>query len=159
MKPLKDTASPAELEVTPPRLLLAKGKVVAEAENWVAVSTERQSGCSGCQSQKGCGTATLAKLFAPSSRQPIQVENSLGAKVGDTVVLSMDESQLIKHSFMAYAVPLFGMFIGALLLQWGTHLEWATIFGGVFGLVSGWGLTKRFYRPEKPKLHQLLQDA
>ncbi len=144
--------------------LIARGWVESVSENLAYVSTERQTGCAGCTSQEGCGTASLAKLFAPRSRSPIAVVNALEAKPGDEVLLSMEESHLIKHSFMAYGVPLLGLFIGAGLLQFITQLlameeakESLTMVGGLFGVVIGWWATKTYYRPKPPVMEKILQ--
>lgn len=146
--------------------LTARGWVESVSGDVAYVSTERQTGCSGCASQEGCGTASLAKLFAPRNRSPIAVMNALDAAPGDAVLLSMEESHLIKHSFMAYGVPLLGLFIGAGLLQFITQLlameearESLTMVGGLLGVVIGWWATKTYYRPKPPVMEKILQTS
>lgn len=139
-------------------LLFAEGEVIDVEGELARVTTLRETGCSGCQSQKSCGTATLAQLFSPRSGQPLEVENVLNAKAGDTVLLSMEESHLIKHSLMAYGVPLLGLFIGALVLQGIFSVEVVTILGGVLGLFFGWGVTRYAYKPKRPLMYRLLND-
>lgn len=152
--------------VSKPGELLAQGRV-EKVENGLAyVSTQRETGCSGCQTQKGCGTSVLSQLFSPKSMTTIQVDNGLGAKEGDVVILSMDESHLIKHSLMGYGVPLLGLFIGATLFQViVTSLfqipsgDGSAIIGGLIGLLLGWGVTKKYYQPQLPVLKKIIQSS
>lgn len=146
-------------------LLLARGWVLAVEGDKAYVTTERASGCQGCHSQSVCGTSVLAQLFSPVNSSPIEVVNSLNAKEGDEVMLSMDQSGLIHHSFMAYGLPLLGLFIGALSLEWlanlmaGLNTEIGSILGAGLGLACGWWVTRRFYRPQSPKLHQIIKTS
>ncbi|MDG4813084.1 SoxR reducing system RseC family protein [Hydrogenovibrio sp. 3SP14C1] len=146
--------------------LLAQGRVEKVEKGMAYVSTKRETGCSGCQTQKGCGTSVLAQLFSPKSTTPIQVVNDLGAKEGDEVILSMDESHLIKHSLMGYGVPLLGLFIGAILFQVAlTSLfqmpskDGGALLGGLIGLFLGWRVTKKYYRPQLPVLKKIMQSS
>lgn len=146
--------------------LLAQGRVVKVKKGMAYVSTQRETGCSGCQTQKGCGTSVLAQLFSPKSTTPIQVINVLGAKVGDDVILSMDESHLIKHSLMGYGVPLLGLFVGAILFQVVLDTlfqipaeDGSAMLGGLIGLFLGWGVTKKYYRPQLPVLKKIIQSS
>jgi sigma-E factor negative regulatory protein RseC len=87
--------------------------------------------------------------------------------VGDTVVLTLDESRLLKHSFMAYGLPLLGLFF----LAWASSqivqtlggsagmMDVASIVGGFFGLLVGWGVTRWFYQPVMPTLQSVLVQA
>lgn len=140
--------------------LEAQGKVVKVEAGYVWVSTQRQTGCSGCQSEKGCGTSSLAKLFAPESKTPLKLVNTLNAQVGQQVLLSLNEADLIKHSFMAYGLPLLGLFCGAGFFQWAwqDHLQGdlPAILGGFLGLFGGWVLTRTLYRPVQPTLKSII---
>ncbi|QBZ82691.1 positive regulator of sigma(E), RseC/MucC [Hydrogenovibrio crunogenus] len=146
--------------------LLAQGTVEKVKDGMAYVSTQRETGCSGCQTQKSCGTSVLAQLFSPKATAPIQVINTLGAREGDKVILSMDESQLIKHSLMGYGLPLLGLFIGAILFKVAiaflfevSSQDGVAIVGGVIGLLLGWGITKKYYRPQLPVLKQIVQSS
>ncbi len=139
------------------------GRVVSVEKGFAYVVTQHQSGCSGCQSAKGCGTATLAKLFAPESRTPLKIVDLIGVKVDDQVLLSLNESHLIKHSFMAYGLPLLGMFVLAglfqALFQAVFQSELPVILGAGLGLFLGWYLTKRFYQPVQPELKSVIGES
>lgn len=147
-------------------LLVSQGRVVAVEDSFVLIKTQQQTGCSGCSSESGCGTAALSKLFTSTRRAPLKVLNTLQAKVGDQVELTLDESKLVKHSFMAYGMPLVGLFVFAILLKvlgqafFGVaeeHADLLSISGGLLGLFAGWLVTRRFYKPTLPVLAKILK--
>lgn len=86
--------------------------VVVKTENAVAyVQAERKSSCSGC-SESSCGTSVLANFFG--QRTPLyRASNEVGAKVGDRVVVGLDESALFKGTLLLYLFPLLLLFAGA----------------------------------------------
>jgi len=147
------------LENVSPTLKLAEGLVVELDNEGIWVETARQGGCDGCGAQKTCGTSALASMFSPKSPL-IKVENTLGAKVGDRVVLSLDESDLIKHSFMAYGIPLLVMFIfsgvAQVLLLPLFQSDFVVVVAALFGLLFGWLMTQRCYQPVLPNLEKIL---
>lgn len=148
-------------------LLTSQGVVVELDGAFALVEVQRQNGCGGCQSQAGCGTATLSKLFSPSFTAPIRVMNTLDVQVGDRVILSLDESQVVRQAFMAYGLPLIGLFLSAIILKFiaqtlfsmtPLQLDLVAILGGAAGLFMGWGLTRKLHRPSLPVLTEKLQS-
>lgn len=139
--------------------VVAKGRVASLDGNEALIVTERNSGCAGCGSQSGCGTATLSKLFSPRNARPLKVANTLGAKVGDEVLLSIMESHLFKHSLMAYGLPLIGLIVLAWLGLAVTGSDGVSILGGLLGLLGGWWLTARLYRPALPVLEKIFDSS
>lgn len=74
----------------------------------------RQSACSGdCHKCSGCGAVQQALL--------ITAENAIGAKPGDTVILSSETGPVLKGAAVLYMLPLVLFFAGYLLgvLLWG----------------------------------------
>lgn len=139
--------------------VVAKGWVESVEGDQAFIMTERNSGCAGCRSQGGCGTATLSKLFSPRNTRPLKVENSLGAKVGDEVLLSIMESHLFKHSLMAYGLPLIGLIVLAWLGLSLTESDGVSILAGLFGLGGGWWLTGVLYHPALPVLEKIFNSS
>lgn len=113
------------------------------------VDTQRKSSCGSC-SAKGCGTGALAKVIGNRPQQ-LKLVNSIGAKAGDTVVLGINESALVKGSLAAYIAPLLFMFIGGLLgqtmaEQLGLSVDASSAVLGVIGLAIGLLWLKLFGR-------------
>ncbi|CAN8141254.1 sigma-E factor negative regulatory protein RseC [uncultured Thiomicrorhabdus sp.] len=144
----------------------------ADENHFALLEVQPKNGCSGCASSGGCGTSALSQLFVSTHKKPIKVRNYIGARVGDRVEVSMDQSRLIKHSFMAYGLPLIGLLLFAVLAQnlalsmlsgdVGSQEKaqdfaelWA-IAGAGFGLFSGWWITRKFYRPVVPEMQKII---
>ena len=90
------------------------GKIVAVEDGFAWIENERRTTCGGCAVRKGCGTAAMASLFG-QRRTHLRVLNRIDAGIGDTVVIGISESGLVRGSLAVYAAPLFGLFAGALL--------------------------------------------
>lgn len=149
-------------------LLREQGIVVGIDGDEVLVETQRSTGCSGCSSESGCGTSALAKLFTATNKAPIRVKNNLKCKVGDTVELVLDESRLLQHSFMAYGLPLIGLFLLAISFsKIALHVfslspglaELSAILGGALGLYLGWWLTRKLYKPVMPEVSKIIIES
>jgi len=159
-KSLSNQTAQDDLDST--SLRIATGWVESVDKDRAYVVTQRSNGCQSCDSQKSCGTSVLAQLFSPANGSKIDVENTLDVKAGDEVELSMDESRLIHHSLMAYGLPLLGLFVGALSFQWlgngegDAAADGYALIGSLLGLLSGWWMTRRYYRPQLPRLHKVI---
>lgn len=114
--------------------------IVVKVEHAVAyVQAERKSSCSGC-SESSCGTSVLANFFG--QRTPLyRASNEVGAKVGDRVVVGMDESALFKGTLLLYLFPLLFLFVGAVAggaLAVSAELkDGYSVAGALVGLVVG----------------------
>jgi len=149
-------------------LLKESGVVVDVDDQFAFVKTQRSTGCSGCHSESGCGTLALSKLFVRDNSSPLKVKKTLDSNVGDEVELTLDESRLLKHSFMAYGLPLIGLFLISITASFiadnifglsDSSIELSAIFGGVVGLYLGWKYTQHFYKPILPELSSVLKKS
>ncbi|MCG6971087.1 MAG: SoxR reducing system RseC family protein [Gammaproteobacteria bacterium] len=118
------------------------GKVVKVEEQWAWVQTERKSVCGQCAANKGCGTSVLGKVFGQKTNV-IAVIKTLPVKIGDQVVIGIDENSLVKGSLLIYALPLvlfiaFGMLgevVSSQVLLSNTDV--LTVLFAMFGLAGG----------------------
>ncbi|MDD5241787.1 MAG: SoxR reducing system RseC family protein [Sulfuricella sp.] len=114
--------------------------IVVRLEDAVAyVQAERKSSCSGC-SESSCGTSLLASLFG--QKAPLyRARNEAGAKVGDRVVIGMNESGLLKGTLLLYMLPLLLLFAGAVagsMLAATTEVrDGYSAVGAAIGLMAG----------------------
>ena len=88
--------------------------MAAEAEAMAKVRVQRSSSCESCSLKSGCGQSTLNKLSANHCLE-LDVENTLGAKPGDEVLIAIPEQGLINASLRIYLLPLVLMLVGALV--------------------------------------------
>ena len=128
-----------------------QARVVAIEGDYALVETQRKSTCESCAVNKGCGTASVSKVFG---RQAVQLKalNHSNARVNGQVVIGIDEAWLLKGSFVAYVVPLLLMLfcagIGEMIDArfWGGESEGVTILGAMLGLAAGFIWLRRYTR-------------
>lgn len=87
-----------------------QGTVVQVKEMTAVVKAQRSGSCDSCASKKSChsgGSADEATF--------IEVDNSIGAKVGDHVVFAVGAGSVVKAGVLIYLVPILS-FIGGVVL-------------------------------------------
>lgn len=127
------------------------GQVVDVQGEFAWIEAERTSTCGGCAARKGCGTAAIAKVLG-QRRVRLRVLNRIGAHVGDSVVVGIAESGLMRGSLAVYAVPLLGLFAGALAGQllgrqmFAMPSDLFSVIGALGGFVAALVWLRRFSR-------------
>jgi sigma-E factor negative regulatory protein RseC len=118
--------------------------VIKASKDRVTLEVVRSAPCGLCGQVRGCGNSIWGKIFSHQSGH-IETRNDLNAKLGDIVILGIDETLMLKSSLMLYGVPLFTMFLGMLVFN---HLakemvELYTLIGAIAGLFLGVVMIKR----------------
>ncbi|MDD5329578.1 MAG: SoxR reducing system RseC family protein [Sulfuricella sp.] len=113
--------------------------VVVKVEDSIAyVQANRKSSCSGC-SESHCGTSVLAGFLG--RKAPLyRARNDVGAKVGDRVVVGLEEAALLKGTLLLYLLPLLLLFVGAVAgsaLADAASRDGYAVAGAVAGLAAG----------------------
>ncbi len=95
-------------------MITETGKVVALVGDQVWVQTIRTSACQSCSARSGCGQRALAAVSGGRANQ-VLVDNSVGARVGDEVVIGLDEQSLLNASLIIYGLPLVLMVLASVM--------------------------------------------
>ncbi len=126
-------------------------QVIALENNDVWVETQRRSACGQCAANKGCGTATLARVLG-NKRSRVRTLNpqATSVTVGDEVIIGINEQALVRGSLAVYTVPLLMLFVFGFLGQLlstqllMTNQDILPIILGLSGLLLGFVWVRRF---------------
>ncbi len=137
--------------------MLEEIAIVSNIKGGVAsIVTKNQLSCSSCQISNSCGNGIIEKYL--SGKVFIsQIVNSLNAKVGDQVIITLPNSSVTKASVITYFIPILTMFLFVLIatmpfVQLMLHKlpifdpknEIAVIVFSVLGLIFGFLLTNYY---------------
>lgn len=100
------------------------------------LEVERRTACGLCGQKRGCGNAVWGKLLGHANHT-LMAENPINAKVGDSVVVGIDEHAVLNSAFFLYVVPLLAMLIGTVLADRFFDNQFYVIIGAVLGLTLG----------------------
>ncbi len=106
------------------------------ADSTATLEIERKIACGLCGQTRGCGNSIWGKLFAHQSTA-FKAQNRINAKVGDSVIVGINEKALLKSAFLLYILPLATMLIGAILATQIHDTNGYAMLGALFGLVLG----------------------
>jgi len=150
-----------------PTLVEEQARVVALGPGLAWVETQRRSACGSCPSSAGCATPVLGRL-AGSGTSRVQVDDHLGLRLGELVVIGIPEDVLTRAAVLAYLLP-----PAALVLAAGSAGslgagDLGSAFAGVLGLVLGLLATRAMtggtagqgrYRPVLVRRHLIAAGA
>ena len=91
-------------------------EVVEVVGDQLVLQANTKSACGSCAVNKGCGTSVLAKVVGQKFTR-FQVDNSVNAVVGDTVVVGIPEDALLKGSLVMYVLPVLSMLVIAVFFD------------------------------------------
>lgn len=95
-----------------------------------------RSGCDACGESGGCG-------LSDGKGKPLQrLRNDIGARVGDTVILSVPDGIVLKAVLYCYLLPL-AMVLGMAAVGMALAHEVGALIGAILGLLSGWIVLRR----------------
>jgi sigma-E factor negative regulatory protein RseC len=105
-------------------------------ESTATLEIERKTACGLCGQTRGCGNSIWGKLFAHQSTA-FKAKNNINAKVGDSVIVGINEKALVKSALLLYILPLATMLIGAILATQLRDTNGYAMLGALIGLVLG----------------------
>lgn len=130
------------------------GYILATDKGQAKVEVKRLSGCSGtCKSCSGCDTPSVV----------VNLENSIGAKIGDLVEIRGQGNTILKYTFLIYMVP-FAMLVAGLVMGISKFksmgYENYELYGFLTGIVSlflSFGLLKLVDNRAKNKTKDMMK--
>ena len=117
--------------------------VIYEEGDQVSVEIMRTKPCGLCGQTQGCGNSIWGKIFS-HKRNKLSIKNNVGAKVGDRVMLTIEESYLLWSSLLLYGLPLLFLFMGMVFMDTMVQKnnDLLVLVGGIFGMLVGIILVK-----------------
>lgn len=122
--------------------------VIDREGDYVWVQTQRQSSCGQCSVKGGCGTQVLSKVLGNKTSH-VRCLNSHDVKIGDRVIIGIEESALLSGSFLMYLLPLLSMILfgglAALAAKalWPQLTDFLSFIASFFGLFLGLSVSQR----------------
>lgn len=123
-------------------------RVISQDDSgWVQVEVQLKSACNHCSNSDNCGASSVAKAFG-TKVQRFSIVSHKPCKEGDILKLGLSESVVLKAAALVYMMPLFGLFVGAILGQWLASVvslspDLSSLVGAIIGAVLFWMFGKR----------------
>jgi sigma-E factor negative regulatory protein RseC len=109
-----------------------------------------QQGCAACQSQSSCGVSGLGK-FLGRNKPPVAIACDLAVLPGDSLVLNIAESDLLRAGLLAYLLPALLSVAGAIVATLAGLGDAAAAGAMLAGFAAGLGIARVFARA--PRFH------
>jgi sigma-E factor negative regulatory protein RseC len=145
-------------------VILSLDNALSEQANQIAtLEIERKAACGICGQTRGCGNSIWGKVFAHKSTA-FKAQNRINAKVGDSVIVGINEKALLKSAMLLYILPLATMLIGAILAKQFNTSELSAMLGAAAGLmlgllwVKGHTMSSSYFSLQQPVILRLAAD-
>ena len=103
-------------------------------------------GCGHCDSEGGCGSGTLTKVFCGDKPRQFKVRNDVSAKIGDEIQVSVPDGVLLRGAIKMYVLPLILLLAGGIagvgMAGEGAGRDAYAAAGAVVGLLLGFVLAR-----------------
>jgi sigma-E factor negative regulatory protein RseC len=129
-------------------------------DSTATLEIERKTACGLCGQTRGCGNSIWGKLFAHQSTA-FKAQNRINAKVGDSVIVGINEKALLKSAMLLYILPLATMLIGAILATQIRDTNGYAMLGASAGLVLGFvwvkghTMSNSYFKLQQPEILRL----
>lgn len=106
--------------------------VVSWQQGIAVVRYDRKTGCCNCNAGFDCSIPTLNELV-PQNEHPLQIPNHQLLKPGQRVEVGIAEGALLRSAMLVYMMPLLGMMLGGILLQYWLGTDAFAALGTLLG--------------------------
>lgn len=141
-------------------VILSLESETSAAHSTATLEIERKIACGLCGQTRGCGNSIWGKLFAHQSTA-FKAQNLINAKVGDSVIVGINEKALLKSALLLYILPLASMLIGAILATQIHDTNVYAMLGALVGLVLGFvwvkghAMSSSYFKLQQPVILRL----
>lgn len=130
------------------------GYILGTENGKARVEVKRLSGCSGtCKSCSGCDTPSVV----------VDLDNSIGAKIGDRVEIKGKGNTILKYTFLIYMIPFAMLVIGLVAgitrfksLGYANYELYGFLVGIIF-LILSFGILKLVDNRAKSKTKDMMK--
>ena len=132
----------------------------SQTQTIATLEIERIIACGLCGQTRGCGNSIWGKLFGHQTAA-FKAQNRINAKVGDSVIVGINQKALLKSALLLYILPLVTLFVGAILASQLWQTDGSTMLGAAIGLVLGllWvkghTMSNRYFSLQQPVILRL----
>ena len=132
----------------------------SQTQTTATLEIERKTACGLCGQTRGCGNSIWGRLFWHQTTA-FRAQNRINAKVGDSVIVGINEKALLKSALLLYVLPLVTLFFGAILASQLWQTDGSTMLGAAIGLVLGllWvkghTMSNRYFNLQQPVILRL----
>ncbi len=132
--------------------------LVRKVENGaIVVEAMPRTACGGCAHLRGCGISTVAGLLERGKGARLTLPVGAGEyQPGDTVVLGVASSVLLRAALLTYVLPVAALVVGALAVAVAGGGDGAALIGGGVGLATGLGGARIAARRQERVLRPVL---
>ena len=102
----------------------------------------RAAGCGRCEEPGGCGGRDILSGGQNAEKRLLRLENVLGVQPGDSVVIAMEESSILRAAAYAYMLPTVLTLLGAVIgmgVSSSRIGDLGAFVGAVLGVSLGFG--------------------
>jgi len=138
--------------------------VTANENGKITVVSQIKSSCNSCSQVDTCASGQIAKAIPHKKLSFTLIESksseSQPINVGDCVVLTVPEADVIQSAWQVYLLPILGLFSFSALGQWLTQAGVIAheLIGLTIGLIGGYlGYRLAKYLQNKPEQRKRLQ--
>jgi sigma-E factor negative regulatory protein RseC len=119
-----------------PRTIEGIAQVVAIEGTVAWLEPEQTTGCKGCAAASSCHTPGIGTIASRRAKRRFALDNPGDLKVGERIVVGVNDGALMKAALTAYGLPL------ATTLIAGGFAEWAAIgdLASMAAMAAGLGL-------------------
>ena len=145
-------------------IILSLESELSSTDSTATLEIERKIACGLCGQTRGCGNSIWGKVFAHQSTA-FKAQNRINAKVGDSVIVGINEKALLKSALLLYILPLATMLIGAILATQIQDKNVYAMLGALAGLllgflwVKGHTMSSSYFKMQQPVILRLAAQA